>query len=751
MRIKTFLQSITLASFILATTFVGAQTWSTLTNSPPNGVQLCMLLTDGGVMCQSGSAWYKLTPDLNGSYLNGTWTTLASLPSGYNPDAFASAVLADGRVVIVGGEYNNGNFALTNMGAVYDPIANAWTMLTPPSSGGSPNYFQCIGDAPATVLADGRLIIGSKLYQNLAILDPSNLSWSVVSATGKIDGFNSEEGWTLLPDGSFFTLDVKNAPSSERFLLTGSTSGVWASSGSTLQDLHTPTTSGTLNAQGCPPYNPPGEIGPTLLLPNGTVFAIGADGLTGIYTPPAAGSIATGSWAIGPAMPSGLNVEDGPGAVLPSGHVLFGGSPGASGSGLKYFEFDGTNLISVPAPGSANNDATYFTSLLVLPTGQVMFVDSSNTVQLYTSASSPSYLPGWAPTISSVPSTINNGTTYLISGTQFNGLNQGSAFGDEYQNATNYPLVRITNNATGHVFYARTHNHSTMGVATGSATVSTYFDVPTNIENGPSMIQVVANGIPSAPVAVTASGTNSATTTQVSCSPNPSGSGQLVTCTSTTTSTAGVPSGSVTFAEGSNVFASNVAVNNSGHASFSTNALSGGTHTIAATFTGSTGWANSSGSTTQSVVDFTLSVSPSSQSAPPNTNNVKYAVVIGSVNGFNSTVTFSVSGLPAGVTGSFSPNSVNGSGNSSLTINTGTGMPGSYSLTITASSGAISHSALVSLTILQPDFTISVSPSSQSAAPNTNNVQYSVVIGSINGFNSTVTFSVSGLPTGSTC
>src|SRR5262249_28646685 len=39
-----------------------------------------------------------------------------------------------------------------------------------------------------------------------------------------------------------------------------------------------------------------------------------------------------------------------------------------------------------------------------------------------------------------------------------------------------YPIVRITNRASGHVFYARTHDHSTMAVAyTGTA--STFYDV----------------------------------------------------------------------------------------------------------------------------------------------------------------------------------------------------------------------------------------------------------------------------------
>src|SRR3954465_12768418 len=59
-------------------------------------------------------------------------------------------------------------------------------------------------------------------------------------------------------------------------------------------------------------------------------------------------------------------------------------------------------------------------------------------------------------------------------------LDAGDAL--EFENATNYPLVRITNEATHHVFYARTHDHSTMGVATGDAIVSSHFDVPAAME-----------------------------------------------------------------------------------------------------------------------------------------------------------------------------------------------------------------------------------------------------------------------------
>jgi hypothetical protein len=81
-------------------------------------------------------------------------------------------------------------------------------------------------------------------------------------------------------------------------------------------------------------------------------------------------------------------------------------------------------------------------------------------------------------------------------------MSQAAAYGDDQQSATNYPLVRITNNATGHVFYSRTHDHSSMAVAFGGR-VSTNFDVPATQELGPSTLVVVANGIPSDPVAVT--------------------------------------------------------------------------------------------------------------------------------------------------------------------------------------------------------------------------------------------------------
>ncbi|MBV8977385.1 MAG: hypothetical protein JO261_14640 [Alphaproteobacteria bacterium] len=478
------LRAVALSScLLLLPSLASAQTFTNLVHQPPNGAELTMQLTDGTVLAQgdSDSDFYKLTPDINGSYVNGTWTRLANLPSGYSPYAQAEAVLADGRVIISGGEYNFGQFAFTNQSAVYDPVANKWTMIDPPKG------WCCIGDTPATVLPDGRFLLGYKFKTKMAVLDPTTLKWSAVPAANK-KGWNAEEGWVLLPDGTILTVDVKAHPHSERYLPD---QGKWVSAGDTVVDLRGPQNCcGTCIHYGpknkC--YDPPGETGAALRLPDGRVFASGSIpegetvGHTAIWTPPSPGD-AHGHWTAGPNFPNGDDAFDSGVAALPNGHVLV-----ESSSGTLY-EFDGTNLIKEPFSG--------FGVMMPLPSGEVLVGGFG----VYKSTGT--YDASWAPTITAFPANVTRGSSYQISGTQFNGLSQGAAFGDEFDTHTNFPLVRITNTATGHVFYARTHDHSSMGVATGSATVMTNFDVASGTETGPATLVVVANGIPSAPVNVT--------------------------------------------------------------------------------------------------------------------------------------------------------------------------------------------------------------------------------------------------------
>src|SRR5215213_6911706 len=104
-----------------------AGTWTTLANAPPAAVATVLLLTDGSVLAQgvSTNQWYRLTPDTNGSYQNGSWTTLAA--SVHAPLYYASGVLRDGRVIVVGGEYDAGVAVWLVNTEIYDPIANSWT------------------------------------------------------------------------------------------------------------------------------------------------------------------------------------------------------------------------------------------------------------------------------------------------------------------------------------------------------------------------------------------------------------------------------------------------------------------------------------------------------------------------------------------------------------------------------------------------------------------------------------------------
>jgi hypothetical protein len=147
-----------------------------------------------------------------------------------------------------------------------------------------------------------------------------------------------------------------------------------------------------------------------------------------------------------------------------------------------------------------NGGPPYVGRMLLLPTGQVMFASGGTNIQVYTPSGSPD--PTWLPTITTSPSTLETGHTYTLYGRQINGLSQAVSYGDDAQMATNYPIVRVQNNASGHATYCKTSNHSTLGVNTGTTIQTTQFAVPAGTPLGASQLAVIANGIASAPVAV---------------------------------------------------------------------------------------------------------------------------------------------------------------------------------------------------------------------------------------------------------
>ncbi|HEX6771354.1 MAG TPA: kelch repeat-containing protein [Acidobacteriaceae bacterium] len=480
--------------------------WQSLHNQPSFAADTMLLLTDGTVMVHelNTAHWHRLTPDSSGGYINGSWSSLASLPDNSGipttkggptnaPLYFASAVLADGRVFVAGGEYNTGKADADILTAqIYDPLSDTWTAIATPAG------WTGIGDAPSCVLADGRLLLGNFNSSATAILDPATLTWKAAGTKNGTTGNTkadscSEETFNLLPNGNVLTVECSNTPKAEQYIPGSDT---WVSAGSTGETL----------PQACPGFV--AEIGPALTLPDGRAFAVGATGATALYTPDPDPAKA-GTWTNGPTLTDAQGNTsfpmDVPGVLLPNGKVMVLGAPGPPcnyPSPTTVFLYDPGNNTASVITGPSNADGSPFGArLLLLPNGQVMYSASRKDIEVYTPDSGGQ--ASWKPTITDFPGTLYLGETYRISGTQFNGVSQACSYGDDAQAATNYPIVRLQ--IGGKSFYLRTFNHSTMAIATGAAIVSTSVYVPGNIPAGRGSVVVIANGIASDPVSVTVS------------------------------------------------------------------------------------------------------------------------------------------------------------------------------------------------------------------------------------------------------
>jgi hypothetical protein len=462
-------------------------------NGPWNPVQL----TDGTVLVQDycTSNWYRLTPDSKGHYANGSWSAIAAMPSGYAPFLFSSQILSDGRLIVNGGEYDGCNASWTNKGALYDPVANSWTAVTPPAG------WSTIGDAQSVILPNGRYMLAnccdSPGEQAIASIRGTKVTWTIANSYDQ----NDEEGWTNLPGGDVLTVDVANVGSNYNdYELYNPKNGTWTLAGRTADLLS--------DGEG-------GDVGPAALTPaygtKGSVIQFTANlssGINDIY------DVASGTWTSGPVMMAGSTIydcADAPAATLPDGNVLVQASPGPFATPSHFWEFGFGRKGKVTAtqvndPKQAPLTTSFEGNLLVLPTGQVLWDDSQtipNEVALYTPGGKAK--AAWKPVISSVATSLTTGSTgNAISGTNFNGFDVGGTYGDDAQASTNFPLVRITNVGSGDVCFGRSYNFSTMGVWT-KGTTNAMFDIPASCETGASTLQVIVNGIASAGVAVTLS------------------------------------------------------------------------------------------------------------------------------------------------------------------------------------------------------------------------------------------------------
>ena len=124
-----------------------------------------------------------------------------------------------------------------------------------------------------------------------------------------------------------------------------------------------------------------------------------------------------------------------------------------------------------------------------------------------------------------------------------------------------------------------------------------------------------------------------------------------------------------------------------------------GTYVASFKATDNDGASSASATRTVTVPNFSIAASPASRTILAGTNTSYTAKVTGT-SGFTESVALNVSGLPAGVTASFSPASIVGSGSSTLNVVTSvTTAAGTYLLTITGTTGAIARTATVNLVV----------------------------------------------------
>jgi len=445
-----------------------------------------LLLSDATVMVQNGNGagWFRLMSDSTGGYTNGIWTN--DIPAMAFPRKFYSSdILPDGRVFVAGGEHPNApnNQQQTNA-QVFNPLTTNWTVT---ADAGGVNF----SDSESVILPNGNVLVhpvssGTNNPNVTMIYNPGLDSWTV--GPTKIYA-QTEESWVKLPDESILTIG-RGTTNSERYIPS---LNLW------IKDADVPVKVYTNF-----------ETGAAFLLPNGRAFFLGATGHTALYT--ATGTTNMGSWAAGPDIPDGHVADDVPAAMMVNGRILcaVGGYPlnGGTTGEVWFCEYDYsvgsigafalTRSPTNSAIGASFHSASYNLSMLDLPDGTVLMSLGASSGQLYVYQPDTSPLTYGKPTIDSV--SWNQDGSLHLTGKLFNGISEGSAFGDDAQEASNYPIVRLTDVA-GNVTYARTFNWSSTSVMTSNKVVTTEATLPASIHDAPGKysLAVIANGVASDP------------------------------------------------------------------------------------------------------------------------------------------------------------------------------------------------------------------------------------------------------------
>ena len=328
------------------------------------------------------SAWYKLTPDSKGSYIDGTWSKIASMPAEYTPLYFASAILPDGRMIVEGGEYIGRKRGVDEPGRDLQPgdqhlgFRRTATGLDEHRGrrerGPGQRHLHAPAGRARTCLTNPEASVDD------ALLNAKTLKWRVIPATGQ---GGSQRRRRLDPGAERPAADGRSLGAGRRpscstrapcpgrsretrpRTATRSTRSRSSRSGRRPRcRAATRSWSGPARARKSRPRRAPRT---RTRRPRCITTRPGprARGPPGRRSRPSAAQE--------------FDTTDGPGATLPDGNVLFDASACVYNTPTHFFVYNASSntLTQIPDVPNAPNDTSYATRMLDLPNGQVLFND----------------------------------------------------------------------------------------------------------------------------------------------------------------------------------------------------------------------------------------------------------------------------------------------------------------------------------------------------------------------------------------
>jgi Domain of unknown function (DUF1929)/PKD domain len=647
--------------------------WVTLPYPMPINPVHMALMNNGKVLIVSGSG--NLPSNTN--YAAAIWDpqagTITTQPLGWDMFCNGMTILPDGRPFVVGGTAAYDPFLGQARTSAYDPAAGTFADLQSMAHG---RWYPT-----TTTLGDGTVMTFSGLTE-----DGGTNTTVEIYTVGS--GWSQEypAPWTpplyprmhLLPNGTVFY-----SGSTTNSSIFDPSTRTWT------MDVAQTNYSGTrtYGTSVLLPLTPANGYKPMVMIMGGGNPATSTTEIIDL-------SASNPQWVFGPSM-SQPRVEMNA-TILPDGKVLaLGGSANDEDGSTASFNTDlydpATNTFST---GAANSyPRLYHSNALLLPDATVLVVGGNparGTYEQHNEIYSPAYLfnpdgtPATRPTITGVTPAV---------------LTYGSGFQLQTPDAASISSVVLVR--PGAVTHSFDMEQRLVGLSfsAGSGVLSVTAPPNGNITPPGYYMLFILNsaGVPSVASFVQVSASADAPPTATITSPstdltvNP---GQFVFFSGSGND----PDGSITTYSwtfpGGNPGSSSSS--SPGNVTYSTP----GAHVASLTVTDNAGLTNQTPATrTVTVSDFSLSATPASQLVLPG-GSTSYDATVTAGSGFTGTVVFDVSGVPPGATATLSPNSVSGSGSTTVSVTTSlTTLPGSYQLTITGASGGVAHSAAVTLSV----------------------------------------------------